>query len=69
MSSKIDALKKSNFEAIKGLKNYPATKEQMKNIAKSFFDLADSALKCNTEQKMSEQEEVPKQTEEIKISM
>ncbi|MCM1062588.1 MAG: DUF3991 and toprim domain-containing protein, partial [Eubacterium sp.] len=69
MSSKIDALKKSNFEAVKGLKKYPATKEQMKNIAKSFFDLADSALKCDTEQKMLEQEESLQQTEEIKISM
>ena len=41
----------------------------MKSIAKSFFDLADSALKCGTEQKMSEQQEKPQQSFEIKISM
>lgn len=72
MSSKIDILKKSNFEAIKNLRNYPATKEQMKNIAKSLFDLADSALKCSTEQQMSErqeQEEAPQQNIEIKMSI
>ena len=72
MPSKIDILKKSNFEAIKNLRNYPATKEQMKNIAKSLFDLADSALKCSTEQQMSEQqkqEEAPRQDIEIKMSM
>ena len=72
MPSKIDILKKSNFEAIKNLRNYPATKEQMKNIAKSLFDLADSALKCSTEQQMSEQqdqEEVHQQALEIKMSM
>ncbi|MCM1062490.1 MAG: DUF3991 domain-containing protein [Eubacterium sp.] len=69
MSSKADTLKKFDFEAVKGLKNYPATKEQMKSIAKSFFDLADSALKCDTEQKISEQEESPQQAEKIKMSM
>jgi len=69
MFSKIDTLKKSHFEAAKNLKSYPATKEQMKSIAKSFFDLADSALKCGTEQKMSEQQEKPQQSFEIKISM
>ena len=72
MPSKIDTLKKSNFEAIKNLRNYTATKEQMKNIAKSLFDLADSALKCSTEQQMSEQqkqEEAPRQDIEIKMSM
>ncbi len=72
MPSKIDTLKKSNFEAIKNLRNYPATKEKMKNIAKSLFDLADSALKCSTEQQMSErqeQEESPQQNVEIKMSM
>ena len=72
MPSKMDTLKKSHFEAIKQLKNYPATKEQMKNIAKSLFDLADSALKCSTEQQISEQqeqEEVPQQAVEIKMSM
>lgn len=69
MSSKADTLKKSHLEVIKGLKNYPATKEQMKSIAKSFFDLAYSALKCGTEQKMSEQQEEPQQSFEIKISM
>ena len=69
MPSKIDTLKKSNFEAIKNLRNYPATKEQMKNIAKSLFDLADSALKCSTEQKMQEQEESPQQNIEMKMSM
>ncbi|MCM1488207.1 MAG: DUF3991 domain-containing protein [Firmicutes bacterium] len=67
--SKMDTLKKYHFDAIKNLRNYPATREQMKKIAKSFFDLADSALKCNTEQKMSEQEESPQQAEEIRISM
>ena len=67
--SKTDTLKKSHFEAIKQLKNYPATKEQMKNIAKSLFDLADSALKCSTEQQMQEQEEAPRQNIEIKMSM
>ena len=69
MFSKTDTLKKSHFEAVKNLKSYPATKEQMKSIAKSFFDLADSALKCDTEQKMSEQQEEPQQSFEIKISM
>ncbi|HBH94784.1 MAG TPA: hypothetical protein DDX91_03475 [Ruminococcaceae bacterium] len=69
MPSKIDTLKKSNFEAIKNLRNYPATKEKMKNIAKSLFDLADSALKCSTEQQMQEQEEVPRQDIEIKMSI
>ena len=70
--SKMDTLKKYHFEAVKKIKNYPATREQMKNIAKSLFDLADSALKCSTEQKMSEQqeqEEVPQQVVEIKMSM
>ena len=70
--SKTDTLKKIHLEAIKQLKNYPATKEQMKNIAKSLFDLADSALKCSTEQQMSEhqeQEEAPRQDIEIKMSM
>ena len=67
--SKTDALKKFHFEAIKQLKNYPATKEQMKNIAKSLFDLTDSALKCSTEQQMQEQEEAPRQDIEIKMSM
>lgn len=69
MLSKIDTLKKSHFEAIKQLKNYPTTKEQMKGIAKSLFDLADSALRCSTEQQMSEQQEEPQQNIEIKISM
>ena len=69
MFSKTDTLKKSYFEATKNLKSYPATKEQMKSIAKSFFDLADSALKCDTEQKLSEQQEEPQQSFEIKISM
>ncbi len=72
MFSKMDGLKKSHFEAVKNLRNYPATKEQMKGIAKSLFDLADSALKCSTEQKMSEQqeqEESPQQAAEIKMSM
>ena len=44
----------------------------MKNIAKSLFDLADSALKCSTEQQMleqQEQEEAPQQNIEIKMSM
>ena len=62
----------NHIEAIKNLRNYPATKEQMKIIAKSLFDLADSALKCSTEQKMSEQqeqEEVSQQAVEIKMSM
>lgn len=70
--SKTDTLKKFHLEAIKQLKNYPATKEQMKNIAKSLFDLADSALKCSTEQQMSEhqeQEEAPRQNIEIKMLM
>lgn len=61
MFSKMDTLKESHFEAVKNLRNYPATKEQMKNIAKSLFDLADSALKCSTEQKMSDQQE-PEET-------
>ena len=72
MPSKTDTLKKFHFDAIKQLKNYPATKEQMKNIAKSLFDLADSALKCSTEQQMSEQqeqEEAPRQNIEIKMSI
>ena len=72
MFSKMDTLKKVHFEAVKYLRNYPATKEQMKGIAKSLFDLADSALKCSTEQKMSEQqeqEEVPQQAAEIKMSI
>ena len=72
LSSKTDTLKKSHYEAIRQLRNYPATKEQMKNIAKSLFDLADSALKCNTEQQMSEQQEqkeAPRQDIEIKMSM
>ena len=72
MFSKMDTLKKSHFEVAKNLRNYPATKERMKCIAKSLFDLADSALKCSTEQKMSEQqeqEEVPQQAVEIKMSM
>ena len=72
MFSKMDTLKKSHFEVVKNLRNYPATKEQMKGIAKSLFDLADSALKCSTEQKMSEQqeqEEAPQQAVEIKMSM
>lgn len=72
MPSKTDTLKKSNFEAIKNLRNYLATKEKMKNIAKSLFDLADSALKCSIEQQMSErqeQEESPQQNVEIKMSM
>ncbi len=72
MSSKTDTLKKFHFDTIKQLRNYPATKEQMKNIAKSLFDLADSALKCNTEQQMSEQQEqkeAPRQDIEIKMSM
>ncbi|MDE6725023.1 MAG: toprim domain-containing protein, partial [Ruminiclostridium sp.] len=70
--SKMDTLKKAHFEAVKNLRNYPATKEQMKCIAKSLFDLADSALKCSTEQKMSEQQEqdeLPQQAAEIKVSM
>lgn len=70
--SKTDTLKKSHYEAIKQLRNYPTTKEQMKIIAKSLFDLADSALKCSTEQQMSEQqkqEETPQQNIEIKMSM
>lgn len=67
--SKTDTLKKFHLEAIKQLKNYPATKEQMKNIAKSLFDLADSALKCSTEQQMQEQEEAPRQDIEIKMSI
>ena len=72
MFSKMDTLKKSHFEVVKNLRNYPAAKEQMKCIAKSLFDLADNALKCSTEQKMSEQqeqEEVPQQAVEIKMSM
>ena len=72
MFSKMDTLKKSHFEAVKNLRNYPATKEQMKDIAKSLYDLADSALKCSTEQKMSdqqEQDETPQQAVEIKMSM
>lgn len=72
ISSKTDTLKKSHFDAIKQLGNYPATKEQMKNIAKSLFDLADSALKCDIEQQMSEhqeQEEAPRQDIEIKMLM
>ena len=72
MSSKMNALKKSHFEAVKALRNYPATKEQMKDIAKSLFDLADSALKCSIEQKMpdqQEQEESPQQDVEIKMSI
>ena len=69
MFSKTDTMEKSHFEAIKHLRNYPATKEQMKNIAKSLFDLADSALKCSTEQQMQEQEEAPRQDIEIKMSM
>ena len=67
--SKTDTLKKFRLEAIKQLKNYPATKEQMKNIAKSLFDLADSALKCSTEQQMQEQEEALRQDIEIKMSI
>lgn len=67
--SKTDTLKKFHLEAIKQLKNYPATKEQMKNIAKSLFDLAGSALKCNTEQQMQEQKEAPRQNIEIKMSL
>ncbi len=67
--SKTDTLKKFHLEAIKQLKKYPATKEQMKNIAKSLFDLTDSALKCSTEQQMQEQEEAPRQDIEIKMSM
>ena len=67
--SKTDALKKFHLEVIRQLRNYPATKEQMKNIAKSLFDLADSALKCSTEQQMQEQEEAPRQDIEIKMSM
>ena len=72
MTSKTDTLKKSHYEATKQLRNYPATKEQMKNIAKSLFDLADSALKCSTEQQMSEhqeQEEAPRQDIGFKMSM
>ncbi len=72
MFSKTDSLKKFHYEAIRQLRNYPATKEQMKNIAKSLFDLADSALKCSTEQQMSEhqeQEEAPRQNIEIKMLM
>lgn len=72
ITSKTDTLKKSHYEAIKQLRNYPATKEQMKNIAKSLFDLADSALKCSTEQQVSEQqeqEESPQQAVEIKMPM
>lgn len=72
MFSKMDTLKKSHFEAVKNLRNYPATREQMKCVAKSLFDLADNALKCSTEQKMSEQqeqEEAPQQAVEIKMSM
>lgn len=72
MTSKTDTLKKSHYEAIKQLRNYPATKEQMKNIAKSLYNLANSALKCDTEQKLSEQqeqEEAPRQDIEIKMSM
>ena len=72
MFSKMNTLKKYHFEAVKNLRNYPATKEQMKGIAKSLFDLTDSALKCSTEQKMSEnqeQEESPQQDAEIKMSM
>lgn len=45
ISSKTDTLKKSHFEAIKYLRNYPATKEQMKVIAKSLFDLAEKYAK------------------------
>lgn len=70
--SKTDTLKKIHLEAIKQLKNYPATKEQMKNIAKLLFDLTDSALKCSTEQQMSEhqeQEEAPQQDIGFKMSM
>lgn len=62
MSSKIDTMRKCHFKAVKNLRNYPATKEQMKDIARSFYELAFSALKCETEQEMSEhqkQEEVP----------
>ncbi len=72
MFSKMDTLKKSHFEAVKNLRNYPATKEQMKDIAKSLYDLADSALKCSTEQKMSDQQEqgeTPQQAVEIKMSI
>ena len=57
MFSKMDTLKKTHFGVFKNLRNYPATKEQMKCVAKSLFDLANSALKCSTEQKMSEQQE------------
>ncbi len=70
--SKTDTLKKIHLEAIKQLKNYLATEEQMKNIAKSLFDLADSALKCSIEQQMSEQqeqEEAHRQDIEIKMSL
>ena len=70
MFSKVDTLKNAHFEAIKNLRKYPATKEQMKNIAKSLFDLADSALKCSIEQKMldqQEQEEVPQQNNETQL--
>lgn len=72
MFSKTDSLKKFHYEAIRQLRNYPATKEQMKNIAKSLFDLADSALKCGTEQQMSEQQEqkeAPRQDIEFKMSI
>ena len=34
MFSKMDTLKKSHFEAVKNLRNYPATREQMKCVAK-----------------------------------
>lgn len=47
MFSKQDNLKKAAQTAMSALQNYPATREQMKSIAKTLYELADCAMSKN----------------------
>ncbi len=72
MFSKQDNLKKAAQTAILALRNYPATHEQMKSIAKSLYELTDCAMRCHTEQRLSEireQKELPEQSEDCQAVM
>ncbi len=65
-------MKKAAQTAILALRNYPATHEQMKSIAKSLYELTDCAMRCHTEQRLSEireQKELPEQSEDCQAVM
>lgn len=72
MFLKQENLKKAAQTAISAMRNYPATREQMKNTAKSLCFLADCAMRCHTEQRLREireQKESPEQSEDCQAVM